>query len=254
MSRITRRQREKEQRRNDIIKAAEKLFFAQGYDNVSMNDIAVEVELSKATLYLYFDNKEALFFLIVLRGVKILNSMIKKEVNKEKIGIQKLIAFRRAYTDFVNKYPDYFKVYSYFHSGRFDLKSIVNNAYLREFSEYRQYSQLGPLFAFPCPTFSEYAIDILNLSELNFNLCCDSIKTGVEDGTIQSDVNPVELTVVLLLLSESTANMRPDLMKQLESHGINKNEFANDIGELLGNMIRLRYPIFLEEEKKIIKN
>ena len=48
-----------------------------------MNDIAKEIELSKATLYLYFDNKESLFFLIVMRGVKILNSMIKERVNKE---------------------------------------------------------------------------------------------------------------------------------------------------------------------------
>lgn len=61
MSVVSRRQREKEQRRKDIIAAAEKLFFKKGYDNVSMNDIAKEVELSKATLYLYFDNKEALF-------------------------------------------------------------------------------------------------------------------------------------------------------------------------------------------------
>ncbi|BDZ69820.1 helix-turn-helix domain-containing protein [Methanobacterium petrolearium] len=61
MSIRDRREREKEQRRNDIINAAEKLFFAKGYDDVSMNDIATEVELSKATLYLYFDNKEELF-------------------------------------------------------------------------------------------------------------------------------------------------------------------------------------------------
>lgn len=37
MSVISRRQREKKQRRKDIIVAAEKLFFKQGYDNVSMN-------------------------------------------------------------------------------------------------------------------------------------------------------------------------------------------------------------------------
>ena len=51
MSLIDRKEREKEQRRNDIINAAEKLFFSKGYDNASMNDIANEVELSKATLY-----------------------------------------------------------------------------------------------------------------------------------------------------------------------------------------------------------
>ncbi|HNS26422.1 MAG TPA: helix-turn-helix domain-containing protein, partial [Methanobacteriaceae archaeon] len=46
MSIIKRREREKRQRENAIINAAEKLFFSKGYDDVSMNDIAREVELS----------------------------------------------------------------------------------------------------------------------------------------------------------------------------------------------------------------
>lgn len=65
-----RKAREKEQRRNDIINAAEKLFFSRSYDNVSMEDIAKEVELNRATLYLYFKNKDALFYAVVLRAVK----------------------------------------------------------------------------------------------------------------------------------------------------------------------------------------
>jgi len=35
-----RKEREKEQRRNDITNAAEKLFFSRGYDSVSMDEIA----------------------------------------------------------------------------------------------------------------------------------------------------------------------------------------------------------------------
>ena len=67
-----RRQREKEQRKTEIIDAAERLFFARGYEDVSMDEIARGVELNKATLYLYFENKEALYATIVLRGVGIL--------------------------------------------------------------------------------------------------------------------------------------------------------------------------------------
>ncbi|PKL67818.1 MAG: hypothetical protein CVV28_03575 [Methanobacteriales archaeon HGW-Methanobacteriales-1] len=78
MSTASRKEREKAARRNDIISAAEELFFSNNYDNVSMNDIAKKVELSKATLYLYFDNKESLFFVIVLQGIKIMNSAINK--------------------------------------------------------------------------------------------------------------------------------------------------------------------------------
>ena len=62
------REQEKEQRRNYILDAAEKMFFSRGYDNVSMDDIAGEIGLNKATLYIYFKNKESLFFAVVLRG------------------------------------------------------------------------------------------------------------------------------------------------------------------------------------------
>ncbi len=60
-----RKKREKEHRRQSIIDAAEKLFFEKGYDNVSINDIAKEVELNRATIYLYFENKEALCFAVL---------------------------------------------------------------------------------------------------------------------------------------------------------------------------------------------
>ena len=72
MSLIARKELEKEQRRNDILNAAEKLFFSKGYENVSLKDIAKEVKLGRSTLYLYFENKEELFFAVVLRGTRIL--------------------------------------------------------------------------------------------------------------------------------------------------------------------------------------
>lgn len=59
-----RRQREKEQRRTEIIDAAERLFFSRGYEDVTMDDIAREVELNKATIYIYFNNKETLTLLL----------------------------------------------------------------------------------------------------------------------------------------------------------------------------------------------
>ena len=46
--------------------AAEKLFFSKGYDDVSLDDIAQEAELNRATIYLYFENKEDLCFAVIL--------------------------------------------------------------------------------------------------------------------------------------------------------------------------------------------
>ncbi len=76
------KEREKEQRRNDIIDAARKLLAYKDFDEISMNEIAKEVGLGKSTLYLYFKNKESLYFAIVLRGIRIWAKMIKEEVKK----------------------------------------------------------------------------------------------------------------------------------------------------------------------------
>jgi AcrR family transcriptional regulator len=56
-----RKEREKAERRALIMGCAKELILEHGAEAVSMMDIAKRAELSKATLYLYFPSKEALF-------------------------------------------------------------------------------------------------------------------------------------------------------------------------------------------------
>ncbi|MCL2192845.1 MAG: TetR/AcrR family transcriptional regulator [Treponema sp.] len=56
-----RKEREKAARRRNILACTKELIMLQGVERVSMEDIAQKAELSKATLYLYFANKEAIF-------------------------------------------------------------------------------------------------------------------------------------------------------------------------------------------------
>ncbi|MBW2261622.1 MAG: helix-turn-helix transcriptional regulator [Deltaproteobacteria bacterium] len=67
MGTLDRRKREKDRRRNRIIKAAEKVLFAKGYQAATMDDVATEAELGKGTLYLYFKNKEELILALLVR-------------------------------------------------------------------------------------------------------------------------------------------------------------------------------------------
>ncbi len=53
-----RRRREKENRRAAILKAARKLFFEKGFKPVTVESIAHKGELSKGSIYLYFNSKE----------------------------------------------------------------------------------------------------------------------------------------------------------------------------------------------------
>lgn len=56
---------EKQQRRADILNAAENLWAATPYADLSMNEVAHAARLAKGTLYLYFDTKEELFLALV---------------------------------------------------------------------------------------------------------------------------------------------------------------------------------------------
>jgi TetR/AcrR family transcriptional regulator len=61
ITRPSRRQRERQRHRKEIVDAAMKLFSEKGFHNVSMQEIAVEAEFATGTIYNFFDSKEALY-------------------------------------------------------------------------------------------------------------------------------------------------------------------------------------------------
>lgn len=61
-----RKKREKEQRIESIIEAAKRIFITKGYLGATMDEIALEVEISKPTLYQYFKNKDDLYFSLLI--------------------------------------------------------------------------------------------------------------------------------------------------------------------------------------------
>ncbi|EKQ54646.1 MAG: transcriptional regulator [Methanobacterium sp. Maddingley MBC34] len=236
-----RREREKEQRRKDIFKAAEKLFLSRGYDDVSMNDIASAVELSKATLYLYFDNKEELFFAIVRRGNLILNSMIKKAVENAQTGIDKVSAFRMAYHEFNRDYSDYIRIYNYFQSGRFDIADHYDIADIKEAINFKPGGTSGSMYHlddFSMKNASEYLKDILKMRSERFSIMCNSVQTGINDGTIRPDVDPAEAAILLSSISKSMPDIPQDHEKILENKGINHEKFILDVEEMIRHMIK----------------
>lgn len=56
-----------EMRREAILKAALTLFQRDGLENVSLNDIASEVELAKSNIYQYFDSREHIYLVVLQR-------------------------------------------------------------------------------------------------------------------------------------------------------------------------------------------
>ncbi len=201
------KEREKEEKRNAIVDAAEKLFFSKGFDSVTMGDIAKEVGVNRATLYLYFEDKEEIFFAIVLRATRIMNRMFKEGASNAAMGIDKIAAVGDAYLAFFQKYPDYYRLFEYSNSQRFNA-SCCNSA--------------G---------------EINTLSQELITIMCDAIKTGISDGTIRKDVNPLETAIFLASASERIVNVNPNFQTVLESRGISHQQYVRHSMNLLSNAI-----------------
>jgi TetR/AcrR family transcriptional regulator len=61
-----RKKREKDQRIQSILSAAKKVFFSKGYLRTTMDEIAFEAEISKPTIYQYFNTKDELYSALML--------------------------------------------------------------------------------------------------------------------------------------------------------------------------------------------
>ena len=163
-----RREREKEKRKNDIVNAAERVFFEKGHENATMDDVANEAELSKGTLYLYFKNKEDLYLAIHLRGNKILHSLFEKAVKNTKTGIEKTRSVGKAYVEFFKKHPNYFNAMLYYESHDFDFADQ-----------------------------DSVAAECLIEGKATLELLIESIVIGIKDGSIRSDIDPVKTALNL---------------------------------------------------------
>ena len=62
---LSRKEREREFRRNEILSAAAKIFAIKGFTHTTLDEIAEASEFGKGTLYNYFQNKEELYSAIV---------------------------------------------------------------------------------------------------------------------------------------------------------------------------------------------
>jgi AcrR family transcriptional regulator len=119
-----RKEREKEQRRNDIMDAAERIFFRKGFDNSTMDEVAEEAELSKGTLYLYFKSKEDLQFALSRRGADVLADMIRKAISPGKSGYLNLLEMGAVFVDFSRRYSNYFQLFLHFQTSNLEALKI----------------------------------------------------------------------------------------------------------------------------------
>jgi AcrR family transcriptional regulator len=87
----TRKLREKQQRRQDIIAAACEVFASRGFTDATLEEIAEKAEFGKGTIYNYFENKEALLSAVIVESLAEVREML------EQVGGDPSRTFRETY-------------------------------------------------------------------------------------------------------------------------------------------------------------
>ena len=205
-----RREREKEQRRLDIIDAAEKTFFSKGIANATMDDVAEAAELSKGTVYLYFKSKEDLYLAVILRAIALLQDRFTSAADSRQTGLDKIEAIGRAYVAFYKEHPDYFHAMLFFESHDVEVDTEAG-----------------------------YAAECTVQSNRTFAICAAAVQEGIDDGTIRADVDPMKMALTLYGLSTGLLqiiSIKGQTIKQ--DHGFDPEDLIATFFDLIYKSLR----------------
>ncbi len=104
---VERKEREREEMRKLILGAAQKLFLTNGFEKVSLRNIADEIEYSPATIYLYYKDKNDLLFALHQEGfLKMIEAF--RPVLAITDPFERLVEMGRSYIRFAVENPEMF--------------------------------------------------------------------------------------------------------------------------------------------------
>jgi AcrR family transcriptional regulator len=193
-----RKEREKEQRREDILDAAQRVFFEKGLAAATMDDIAEAAELSKGTLYLYYKSKEDLYLTVMMRGMQLLYEGFNEVTNKVSAPAYMLAHLFEAYLSFFNNHRDFFRMMHYLQAPQF-------------------HKQISEDVKQSCSVLNQRIWDLVN----------GMLQKCIDAGLLRKGLNPTQLG--LILWSSSTA-----LMLRIDSEqGIWRDAFHVDLLDTL---------------------
>ena len=187
-----RRLEEKERRRAEIVDAAEAAGREVGLDALTMDDVARRARLSRALLYVYFQDRSDLMFGLAERAMGMLHTRFLEAAERHRTGLEQVSAMGRAYVAFAQEFP------------------VLFDALARCELESPDPAQCSP---------SEQAC-MIGGDKLQAVLVT-SIETGVKDGSIRGDVgSPILMSVTLWGFMHGIIQLTTTKAHALAHHGV----------------------------------
>jgi AcrR family transcriptional regulator len=104
-----RKERDKAEMRDMILQSAHKLFIDRGFEEVSIRNIAEAIEYSPATIYLYFKDKNEIFYALHTEAFKKFNEYMSDLANVAD-PFDRLIAMGEKYIQFTIDHAQYYEI------------------------------------------------------------------------------------------------------------------------------------------------
>lgn len=212
-----RRKEEREERRNLILDAAERVFHHKGLDAATMEDVASEARLGKGTLYLYFRNKDDLRLAMTSRRQEALLQSMAAAHADARTGLDELRRLLLAYAQHL--------------SSPIEHLQMVLSCWVS-----------GTHFHDGLPAAAEH----LGLVRRTFSMFCEAIERGRLDGTVRGGPPAPRVALQLwsavngaLLLQLQIAHMSRDRSLSAVSPGLPPPSVEESIDACL-DAVRLR--------------
>jgi AcrR family transcriptional regulator len=199
-----RREEEKERRRAEIVDAAEQLYAEVGWDAVTMDRVAKSARLSRALIYVYFQDKNDLLLAIAERALAELRERFIAAAAAHVEGLDKVQAIGRAYVLFQQEMPYRFDACSRFHA----------------------HQAAGQPTDDACAAAGDAVIAVI----------VQALMQGQADGSIRQDIgNPAQVCVMLWAFTHGLIQIGTNKTQEIARHGVEVSQLME------GSFAMLRY-------------
>lgn len=110
METLSRKERDRQLRRSDILKAAEHVFANKGYHKATIKDIALEAQYATGTVYLYFEDKQSLYKALLDEKLEELHLRIKTTIKTDQNPLEQIETFISICMNHFRENRDFFQI------------------------------------------------------------------------------------------------------------------------------------------------
>lgn len=197
-------------RRDSIITVAEEAFTTNGYEDTMVDQIAIDADYTKATIYNYFDSKDDLLAAVIARTYDYMYEVFAQALQQPGAKYE-LRTVGNAYLEFVDRYPRHAELLDSGRCGMISKNIIEKESRAEDLTESE----------------GEYITNEARVSELMMGV----ISQTLQESGLEGKVDPMKVMIALSVLNPA--------IREIIRRGTVKGQSKDEIQETLGVLFNI---------------